>query len=264
MLPFWISFLAISASFIIPAFVGLLLVAAAAKFVKPQYLLSFAFVIYLWFFTDTLGGAAFLGENAGFSGGLPQLVLFALVVVGVLLVFVSDSDLFTSGQPSTKSAFAIPLLVAFAVGIHGFGEGAAFGATAATTPGSDLLGTFGGLTAAVAFILHKMLEPMMVGAAYWAYAKDHFDGFVGFGRDTLVLTLVFAIPGLIGAATDYFLAYDTTYAFAFGLGTSTYAAVRLAKPLFAEPSASRASSVKMAIAGLIGFTCIYVAALLHA
>ena len=149
------------------------------------------------------------------------------------------------------------------MGFHGLGEGAAFGSTAATTSSQNILDAFGGLPTAVAFILHKTLEPMMVGAAYWTYAKDHAKGFSGVTKDMVILTLVFAIPGLFGAATDYYLNYDTTFAFAFGLGTSIYAVVRLAKPMFSSASESRAESLKIAFLILLGFTCIYLAALLH-
>jgi hypothetical protein len=263
MLPFASSFLAISASLVLPAFVGLLIVAAVARLAKPSYLSAFAIGIYFWFFADTLGGSASLDVNAGFLGGLPQLALFALFASGLLLVFSLDREVFTSGPESDKLGFAIPLLVAFAVGFHGFGEGAAFSSTAAVTPSSNLFEAFGGLTAAVAFILHKALEPVMVGAAYWVYAKDHAKGATGLAKDMLLLTFFFAIPGIIGGATNYYLNYETTYPFAFGLGTSLYAAVRLAKPLFSGSSMSRAESVKMAFFALLGFTCIYIAALLH-
>jgi hypothetical protein len=263
MLPFLSSFIAISAAFIVPALAGLLIVAAAARVAKPAYISAFAIGIYFWFFADTLGGSASLEVNSGFSGGLPQLAVFALFVLGTLLVFLLDRNAFSSGLQSDSLGFAIPLLVAFAVGVHGLGEGAAFSSTAAVTPSSNILDAFGGLTSAAAFILHKTLEPMMVGAAYWVYAKDHAKGTRGLARDMLLLALVFVIPGLVGAATDYSLNYDTTYFFAFGLGTSLYAAFRLAKPMFSLPSESRLGTIKLALCVLLGFTCIYLAALLH-
>jgi hypothetical protein len=51
------------------------------------------------------------------------------------------------------------------------------------------------------------------------------------------------------------LLYDTTYFFAFGLGTSLYAVVRLAKPLFWEGGGSSWESTKIAIAMILGFLC---------
>lgn len=137
--------------------------------------------------------------------------------------------MFDATEAVTGTDFTIPLLVAVAVGVHGWGEGAAFSATAAATPATNLVDAFGGVSAAFAFVLHKALEPMMVGTASWVYAKDHAKTASGLIKDIIVLALAFTLPGILGGATDYFLSYDTSYFFAFGLGTSVYAAVRLAK-----------------------------------
>jgi Kef-type K+ transport system membrane component KefB len=108
----------------------------------------------------------------------------------------------------------------------------------------------------------------MVGAAYWIYAKDHAKDIAGRARDIILLVLVFTIPGIIGGGSAYFIvqafpSVDFTYVFAFGLGTSIYAAIRLARPLFEGAATSRHESTKVAILILIGFTCLYLAALLH-
>jgi len=262
-LPFFSSFLAIVAALVIPAVVGLLIVSGMAKVVKARYIAAFALGLYFWFFSDTIGDAAFLDVNSGFGGGAVQLALVILFVMGVILVFSIDPQTFKSGSLAGGLGFGIPLLVAFAVGFHGFGEGAAFAATAATTPATGLLEAFGGTSAAAAFVIHKALEPMMIGAAYWIYAREHAKTSTGLVRDILVLTLVFVLPGVIGAATDYYWLYDTTYFFAFGLGTSLYAVVRLAGPLFSETVQARWDSMKIAVAVVVGFLCLYSAALLH-
>ena len=262
MLPFLPSFLSIVAALALPTLAGLLIMTGAARFANPKYLVAFALGLYFWFFSDTIGDAAYLDVNAGFGGGAVQVSLVLLFIIGVLLVFSIDRETFRAGA-SSRMGFGIPLLVAFAVGFHGFGEGAAFAATAATTPATGLLDAFGGLTAASAFIIHKALEPMIIGAAYWIYAKDHAKSASAYARDMLLLTLVFVLPGVIGAATDYYWLYDTTYFFAFGLGTSLYAAVRLAKPLFWDTGGSSWESTKIAISMILGFLCLYGAALLH-
>ncbi len=238
--------------------------AGVAKFTKPRYIAAFAIGLYFWFFSDTAGASAYLDVNSGFTGGAVQLALFVLFAVGLLLVFYLDREIFTQTEATEKLDFAIPLLMAFAIGFHGFGEGAAFSSTTATTPSTDLLQAFGGLSAAVAFLLHKMLEPMMIGAAYWAYARDRAKSIGGLVRDILTLTLVFTLPGIVGGATDYFLNYDTTYLFAFGLGTSLYAPMRLTKPLFSGVGTSRSESIRFALLALLGFACLYVASLFHA
>ena len=263
MLPFAESFVAIVAALVLPAFVGLVLIMAAARFVRPRYLAAFAFGIYLWFFSDTAGDSSYLGVNSGFAGGLGQLSLVLLFAVGILLVFSLDRKAF-GVAPTTGLSLTIPLLVAFAVGFHGFGEGAAFSATAAATPSGNLLDAFGGISAAVAFVLHKGLEPMMIGAVYSAYASDRAKGMGGLLKDVSLLTLVFVLPGVVGGATNYFLGYDITYIFAFSLGVSIYAPVMLARLLFSETTTSNSDSLKMAVLVLFGLLCIYFAALFHA
>lgn len=263
MLPFAQSFLAIVAALVLPAIVGLLLVSGFAKLVSPKYIAGFALGIYLWFFSDTMADSAYLDVNQGFAGGAVQVALVLLFAAGLLLIFSLDRNTFKPGPSMTDIGFTVPLLVAFAVGFHGFGEGAAFSATAAATPATDLLDAFGGPSAAAAFILHKTLEPTMIGASYWVYAKDHAKSPSGLLGDILLLALVFTAPGIVGAASDYSLGYDATYFFAFGLGTSVYAAVRLVKPLFTDSTGSKWESTKIALLVLFGLIFIYLAALLH-
>jgi zinc transporter ZupT len=256
------------ASFIVPAFVGISLISLAARYLQARYLAAFAIGIYLWFFTDTIGDASFLGVDEGFTGGGFHALLWLLFGVGLILVFTLDKDLFTAGPAGAKFGFAIPLLVAVAVGIHGFGEGAAIGATAATTPSTNLIDAFGGVTAGLAFVLHKTLEPMMVGAAYWIYAKDRAKTSSALLRDISIMVAAFTLPGIIGSASAYFIVQiypnaDFTYVFALGLGTSVYALARLARPLYENSVSSKSESIKMGLLILAGFTCLYVAALLH-
>ncbi|HVC27170.1 MAG TPA: hypothetical protein VND40_03325 [Nitrososphaerales archaeon] len=255
-------------AFLVPTFLGLLMISAVARYVSPRYLVAFAVGLYLWFFSDTMGDASLLGVSEGFAGGLWHVALWVVFVLGLLVFFSVDTRMFTEGSPGESLGFAIPLLVALAIGVHGFGEGAAVGATAATSPSTSLADAFGGLSAAASFLLHKGLEPMMVGAAYWAYAKDHARDTVGRLKDLSILTLTFALPGIVGGATSYYLvqAYpsvDFTYVFALGLGASIYAATRLARPLY-QGGGSKSESMRTALAMVLGFACLYLAALLHA
>ena len=263
MIPFSEAFLGIVAALVLPTLVGLTLAGAAACVVDARYLAAFGLGIFFWFFSDTIGGSSYLDVNSGFTGGLVQLALLLLFVFGVLLVFTLDRTAFKPDHLAAGMGLGIPLLVAFALGIHGLGEGAAFSATAAATPSRNLLDAFGGVSAAVAFILHKGIEPVMVGATYWVYARERARSLKAIVRDTFILMLVFVLPGVIGAATDYFLNYETTYFFALGTGTSIYAAVRLAKPLFQGSNLSDSESVKIALLVILGFLCIYFAALFH-
>ncbi len=255
-------------SFLVPAFVGLLIISAAAHYLKSRYLAAFAIGLYLWFFSDTIGDASFLGANQGFAGGAAHLALWVTFAIGFLAVLSFDRNMFAEGHKGEGLGFGIPLLMAVAIGLHGFGEGAAVGATAAATDSTNLLEAFGGLSAASSFIIHKGIEPVMIGAAYWVYARDHATNVTGRLKDFSVLTLAFSLPGIIGAASFYYVVQaisgiDLTYAFALGLGTSIYAALRLARPLF-QGSGSNSESVRTAFLILLGLACLYLAALLHA
>jgi hypothetical protein len=261
------TFGAVLATFLIPTFIGLLVISAASRFVGAKYLAAFAMGLYLWFFSDTIGDASLLGVSEGFAGGITQVALWVVFIVGVVLLLFLDRNMFVEGVAGTTFGFAIPLLVAVAVGIHGFGEGAAVGATAATSLSTNLIDAFGGLSAGAAFVLHKALEPMMVAAAYWVYAKDHAKDTAGRLRDIVILGVAFTLPGIIGGATSYYLIQafpniDFTYVFALGLGTSFYAALRLARPLY-QGTGSTMESFKVAIMIILGFACLYTAALLH-
>lgn len=266
MLGFAESFLPWTAATLIPGFVGLLLIILAGNFVKAKYLAAYAIGVFLWFFVDTIGGSASLDVNSGFNGGSGQIALTGLFAIGLLVFFVFDRkrNILSPQLAIGKYGLIIPMLAAAAVGVHGFGEGAAFGGTASTTSQVSLLDAFGGYSGGVAYILHKMLEPMMIGACYMVYAKDHAKNTMSRLRDILVLAIIFTIPSLLGAATDYYLTYDSSFFYALGTGTSVYALLRLAGPLYdnTQPTASK-ESVKIAVAIILGLITIYFAALFH-
>src|SRR2546425_6045864 len=172
MLGFAESFLPWTASTLIPAFAGLLLVVLVGMKLQTRYVAAFAFGILFWFFVDTITGAASLDVNSGFSGGAGQLAIVGLFVIGVLFFFSVDRNrnIFSPDLAIGKYGLTIPVLVAVALGVHGIGEGAAFGGTAALTTSASLLDTFGGISGGVADVFHKALEPMIIGACYWAYS----------------------------------------------------------------------------------------------
>jgi zinc transporter ZupT len=275
MIDFATGFLAWAASTWIPAFVGLLVIVRAGRVVKSEYLAAFALGIFLWFFVDTIQGSALLDVNSGFTGGAGQVAAVALFIIGVLSVFWIDRrrGLFSSESTMATVSLAIPLLLAAAIGIHGLGEGAAFGATAYSTSSTSLLDAFGGVSAGVAYLLHKGLEPIMAAACYCVYTNRTESGVKGQLRDVFLLSLVFVLPSLIGAVVGYFVmgpatgfvaVVDTTYFFALGTGTSIYAALRLSRALFrSEGSTTAEDSIKMAVPIVLGFIAIYFAALFH-
>jgi len=275
MIEFAVGFIAWLASTWIPAFVGLLVIVWASQIVKPRYLTAFALGIFLWFFVDTIQGSALLDVNAGFTGGAAQVAAVGLFIIGVLSVFWIDRrrGLFSSESTMVTVSVAIPLLAAAAIGIHGLGEGAAFGATAYSTSSTSLLDAFGGASAGVAYLLHKGLEPMMAAACYCAYTNRTASGIKGQLKDVFLLSLVFVLPSLLGAAVGYFImgpatgflaGFDATYFFALGTGTSIYAALRLSRPLFRSgETVTSEDSIRIVAPILLGFLAIYFAALFH-
>src|SRR5256886_2656899 len=141
MIGFAESFLTWLASTILPTFVGLSLITWATKKVPARYIVAFAFGILFWFFVDTISGSAALDVNSGFGGGLAQVGVVLLFVIGVVFFFWVDRkrDILSPQSAIGKYGLTIPLLVAIALGIHGLGEGAAFGATAYSTSSTSLL-----------------------------------------------------------------------------------------------------------------------------
>ena len=264
MLGFAYALLGWSTATAMPAFLGLLVITGMGRWVKGRHLSAFALGIFMWFFVDTIGGSANLDVNAGFIGGVDQVAIVALFVVGVLFFFSVGGDVFSPDSTTSKLSLTVPILVAIAVAIHGFGEGTAFGSTAFSTPSTSLLDAFGGLSAGVAYALHKALEPMMIGASYLVFSWDRAKNAGRHLGDILLLTVIFVVPSLIGATTGYFINYDATYFFALGTGTSIYAAMRLAKPLFADAgNFNPGDSIKVSISLVLGFLSIYFGALFH-
>ena len=135
MIGFAVSFLGWTASTIIPSLAGLLLITLASKKFPATYLAAFAFGILFWFFVDTISGSAVLDVNSGFTGGTAEAGVVVLFLAGALFFFWIDRkrNIFSPELAIGKYGMTIPLLVAVAVGIHGLGEGAAFGATAYST-----------------------------------------------------------------------------------------------------------------------------------
>ena len=254
------------ATTLLPAFAGLLVITWASKKIPAKYIAAFAFGILFWFFVDTISGSAVLGVNSGFGGGLSQAGLVVLFLIGVIFFFWVDRkrDILLPQSAIGKYGMTIPVLVAIALGIHGLGEGAAYGATAHSTSSTSIIDAFGGLTAGVAYVLHKGLEPMVIGACYSVYSKSEKGTVGGSLRRMFLLSIVFTIPSFLGAATGYLLAYDTTYFFALGTGASIYVVFRLAGPLFIPSGvATSREPVKVAVSWILGIMAIYFAALFH-
>ena len=264
MLPFGVTTVEFALVTFVSALVGILVAIGASRYIRSSVIAAFALGIYLWYFTDTLGDANYLGVNSGPAASAELYSLVVLFVIGVIAFFALDGSVFSLSEGLSERRVLVACLAALALGLHGFGEGADFGFTAAQTPTTSLLGAFGGLAEGASWALHKLLEPMIAAAIYVALTGGKPRRASERLVDALALTGVFAVPAVVGAATGYFVVFDHTYAFALGLGASTYALGRLGKPLIASgDGAQRWLSFKMALALVIGFLLIFLAALLH-
>src|SRR6266536_52307 len=199
MIGFAESFLTWLASTILPTFVGLSLITWASKRVPARYVVAFAFGILFWFFVDTISGSAVLDVNSGFGGGLAQVGVVLLFVIGVVFFFWVDRkrDILSPQSAIGKYGLTIPLIVAIAIGIHGLGEGTNFGYLAYATLSTSLLDAFGGVFPGVAYVLHKGLEPMMIGACYSVYTNWKARPASRWIKDVCVLSIAFVVPSLI-------------------------------------------------------------------
>jgi hypothetical protein len=260
MIPFGVAIGGWTASTVVPALAGVSIVLLASKLVRPKLLAAFGLGIFLWFFVDTIQGSANLDVFNGFAFTTPQVADVSVFILGVVLFFMVGAKFSRPGRAG--GMLGIAALAAIAVGVHGFGEGSAFGATASLTSSTDMLEAFGGVSAGAAYALHKALEPMIVASIYLAYAAENKTR----GRrisELAALALLFALPSVVGAAMGYLVNFDAGYGFAFGTGTSVFALALLSRTAFGPPEANVREDLAIATAVLVGFMLIYGAALLH-
>jgi len=221
--------------------------------------------IMFWFFLDIMGEAALLDVNQGLNAPtgtalvihvvLP--VLFAASVVSLLgLELYSKRKTSISEKTSTAPSeiFAgvtssVAALAALGIGFHALGEGVTIGASISNS--SSLIEAIGGVSPGIAYVLHKVLEGLVVGAfsLLAGLRSVRRIGLLGFlsGFPT-VLGLLVGLPSLVQAS----------YFFALGGGAAMYIEIKLI-PVFAG---ARFDSVSIAFM-LLGFYSMYVAGLFH-
>jgi hypothetical protein len=276
---------------LIPAYIALYLF-PNLKSVPTKYLAALGIGLTFWFWTDTIGDATYLDENAALwppsaFGGLYHVAVIFAFILGIAALAVFDhlavsapssyEGVPTTSQVSTKSAassfvtgalFFVPVAVAAVMGIHGLGEGWDFAGVAVGVSGStDIVTAFGGWTPVVSYPLHKFFEASIISIVYTIYVQRNSIAKKAAWQLPL-LGLLFGLTSVIGSVVGYFVALDTTFFYAFGVTSGFYAAIRLAGPLIANTKGTVGTlpsylGAKTFVFLAIGFFLLYFAALLH-
>lgn len=257
MIPFPTAIGSFFAATAVPAIVGLLVSVWAGKLVSQKYIAAFGLGVFLWFFVDTVEGTVNLDAASGLSGGARQVEMVVIFAVGlVVTAYLVRSE--RRGGLAESIGLGAMGVIAVAVGIHGFGEGSEFGAIAVQTSSTGILQAFGGTSEGLAYVLHKAIEPVMIGAVYSSFASRRGHGTPA--RELTALGLLFSIPSVVGASLGYLASYDSSVGYALGAGTSIVAAIFLAR---GTSPGEAGLSPKLAIALGAGFLLLYAAELVH-
>lgn len=285
MISYLLVVLGIFGATLIPAYIALYLI-PNLKQIPLRYIAAAGLGLTFWFFFDTMGDAGQLGENSSVAslstfGGWPHVGVIVAFLLGITTLAIFDhfavprsSAKAGAGQnagtilPSySKMLFLIPAAVAAVMGIHGLAEGWDFATTASAPSTGSLTIAFGGLLSLVSYPIHKFLEASIIAAAYSCYVARTKISMKTASWQIPVLGLLFGGTSVIGAALGYYIPFDTTYFYAFGVTAALYATLRLVEPV--SPRFDLESNPPMYLGGklflsfAIGFFLLYGAALLH-
>lgn len=224
-----------------PVLLGTTIGGLAGSLSGKRYLFSaLAAGISSWLFVDLMADSAFLDVNMGFGGGLGQLALILLFVLGFATLAMGDEGFGRSSTPTLVTAS----LAATAIGLHSLGEGMVVASALAGRTG-ELLSESG----AIAFILHKALEGLVLGT--FLQSKS-------FMRDATLLASLVGAFAIFGAPLGYNSLLDSSYFFSLGAGGVLFIIWRTI-----PQALSGASSKAAVVMALLGTLSVYASALLH-
>ncbi len=283
MINFAISFFGILGATLVPIFISLYLI-SNLRMVRIRYIAAGGIGLTLWFFIDTMGNAAYLDVNESVYplstfGGIAHIAIIAVFLAGIATLAILDHlavpkahSTGISPQDITKNyssnrLFIIPLSVALVMGMHGLAEGWSFGSVASSPGTTDLVKMFGDLAALISYPIHKFLEGGIIASVYTCYVARAKGSVRTNWWQIPLLGLLFGGPSVIGAAAGYFVSFDTTYFYSFGVTAAIYAVLRLAEALNPNFQAGENAPIRLGgkifLALAIGFFLLYGAALLH-
>jgi hypothetical protein len=270
MIEFLTSFTQFVIATFVPLYFGMLLVAVLRwkLHFSLSYLSAFAVGLLFWFFLDTLNDAIQLGVNDGYSFGFEHSALLLLFVVGfVLLVLLSGIPMRHGRMGASESrVLTTGVLVAVGMGFHGIGEGLEFGGTSAGTSALTVLDAIGGYSGGLAYVLHKFLEATIVMTVFVCLLASERVDLRREVSHILTLGLMFGLPSALGEIVGYYAPIDSSYAYALGGGAALFVAVLALRPIWGDAwkgGLAYPEYVKMMLTALLGFLCLYGAAMFH-
>jgi hypothetical protein len=254
----------------VPLYFGMLLVAVIRwkLHLSSRYLSAFAIGLLFWFFLDTLNDAIQLGVNEGYSFGFEHTALILLFVLGFLsLVLLSGIPMRRGRMGASQSnVLTIGILVALGMGFHGIGEGLEFGGTSAGTSALTVLDAIGGYGGGLAYVLHKFLEATIVMTVFVCLLASERVDMRKQVLHVLILGLMFGLPSALGEIIGYYAPIDASYSYALGGGAALFVALLAVRPIWGDAwkgGLAYSEYVKMMLTMLLGFLCLYGAAMFH-
>lgn len=251
------TFAATALATFVPLYIGLFFPSLRGKGSRESLFFVAASVgIISWFFLDVAGDAALLDVNQGFGGDYTHVVLAGSFAFGLLLLFGLEKGSMHSFAAASEAlvgggqfTFAIALIAALGIGFHAFGEGLAIGSIVPNA--TSLLDAIGGIGPGVAYVLHKFLEGLVVGA-FAMLARSRYSQ-IG------ILGIASGLPTFLGFLLGLPSIVESTYFFALGASGAVYIEFKLIPKIF-EGGAKFTTLVFT----LIGFYSMYTAGLFHA